>query len=121
MSKMKFIGTLIRHYGTGDTESGEIFLWDDDVYITYLRRPTGFERTKAYETGSVFSYHCLNAMFWDQISGAETEIAIVPDSEFTETWLSFACDEWLNARHDMTTAERNCFMGLMSSCLETMQ
>lgn len=73
-----------------------------------------------YETGTIRSYDCLNAMFWDQISGGETEISIVPEEEYAEQWLDFACEEWVNARHDMTEAERNCFINLMSSCLETM-
>lgn len=121
MKDMKFFGFITLWYGTGDTEHGTIFVDDDSVYVTYLRRPTGLEKTTAYETGTIRAYNCLNAMFWDQISGGETEIAIVPEEEYAEYWLSFACDEWLNARHDMTEAERNCFIGLMSSCLETMQ
>lgn len=121
MKDMKYIGFITLWYGTGDTEHGAIFIDDESVYVVYLHRPTGLEKTTAYETGTIRSYNCLTAMIWDQISGRETEITIVPKEEYAEYWLSFACDEWFNARHDMTEAERNCFIGLMSSCLETMQ
>ncbi len=121
MKDMNHIGTITLQYGTGDTVHGGIFVGNDSIYITYLRRPTGLEKTTAYETGTIRSYNCLNAMFWDQISQSETEIAIVPEEEYAGYWLSFACEEWLNARYDMTAAERNCFINLMSSCLETMQ
>lgn len=115
---MKHIGELSCAYGTGDVCTYHLYMDETYVYATLTRRAIPLDRTSALETGRIRCYDTLNSMFWDQLSGAETEISVSPEEEFAETWLDFATEEYTNA--PMTEVERSCFRNLMASCLSVL-